>query len=372
MISRCKELIKAREQIIDNLEEAVRNGRYTEALRIIHETGQFRLPPNYSEMEPDDDDLAANDRISQADKILRSKFEEKIPLWVENDKWDEINNAFNTFGDEEDTNWKRLNDELRGCVNKKIADRYNLAVECETKGKVIQAEGTWNEFLKIPQSLMPSNLWEYASNFESRKKIFLQSKRNKTINRVLIAALITWTFPIFVKVLPMLVRYYTTDGLTKRSVANLILPGLLNFGIFAILSGVLISEKIVKDELRRPTLSSTRTNILFCLLACSPISFILYEIISWTLSKYSLPLPSAWFPFIAITLFWFVLDVLRRYFWQNRGIFPLCLSWVVTSILSHFFAGLLARGFEIWPLTLVLHGVLYAIFLIPERKVSYR
>ena len=179
MISRCKELIKERERMVDNLEEAVRNSNYTEALQIIHQTSRFRLPPNYSEMEPDDDDLAFNDRISQADKILRSKFEEKIPVWVDNDEWDAIGNAFSTFREEEDPNWKRLNEELRNRVNQKIADRYNFAVECERKGRFTLADGAWKEFLKIPQSLMPSNLWDYASNFESRKRIFLQSKETE-------------------------------------------------------------------------------------------------------------------------------------------------------------------------------------------------
>ena len=370
MISRCKELIKDREKIIDNLEEAVRKGRYTEALHIIHNTAQFRLPPNYSEMEPDDDDLAANDRISQADKILRSKFEEKIPDWVTNNKWDEIKNAFTTFRDEEDPNWKRLNDELRTRVNKKIADSYNIAVECEAKGRFTQAEGAWKEFLKVPQGLMPSNLWDYASNFESRKRVFLQSKRNRTIERVLLIALIAWIYPVFLKVFPMLVRYYTGDNLTMEVMKNFI-PGIMNFSLFAILSGILISRKMVKAELRRPTLSSTRTNLMFFLLLCSPASFILFEVFSWTLSKYSLPLPT-WFPIISIALFWFIFDLFRRYFWQIKGIFSLSLSWIVTSVIMHLLSRLFPHGYEAWPVTLVLHGIIFALFLIPEQAIARR
>ena len=369
MIARCKELIREREQIIDNLEESVRKGNYTEALTIIHETSRFRLPPNYSEMEPGDDDLAANDRIAQADKILRNKFEEKIPIWVKNDQWDEIRNAFSTFGDEEDSNWKRLNNELRNGVNKKIADGYNFGVECETKGRVAQAEGAWKEFLKIPQALMPSNLWDYASSFENRKRVFLQSKRNKTINRVLFVALLLWIYPVFLKVLPLLAAHYTKDQLTSQFMLHL-LPGMLNFSIFLILSGVLISEKMVKAELRRPTFSSTRIHLLFFLLVCSPSSFIVHEILQWTLSHYALPLP-AWFPLIALTLFWFSGDLLKRYFWQIKGLFSLSLAWILTMIISHFTKGLLVGGYERWPVILLLHGIIYALLLIPERTVSH-
>ena len=368
MIARCKELIREREQIIDNLEEAVRKSQYTVALQIIHETSRFRLPPNYSEMEPGDDDLAANDRISQADKILRSKFEEKIPIWVENDKWDEIKNAFSTFSGEEDSNWKRLNDELRSRVNKKIANRYNFGVDCETKGRVSQAENAWKEFLKIPQGLMPTNLWDYATNFEHRKRVFLQSKRNKTIHRVLLIALISWAYPVFIKVLPLLFKSYTRDQLTGQFMLHF-LPGVLNFAIFLIFSAILISEKMVKAELRRARFSSTRIHMLFFLLACSPLSFIFHEIVQWTLSHYSLPLES-WYPLIILTLFWFVFDLFRRYFWHIKGIFSLSIAWIITSIIGHFSKTLFVGGYERWPTMLLVHGVIYALLLIPERTVS--
>ena len=168
----------------------------------------------------------------------------------------------------------------------------------------------------------------------------------------------------------MLIKYYTRDELTINTLANFV-PGIVNFTVFIILSGILISEKMVKAELRRPTLSSTRTNILFFLLACSPVSFILYEIVTWTLSKYTLPLAS-WFPVVAITLFWFILDLFRRYFWQVQGLFSLSLSWVVTSIVCHFSRDLFLRGHEGWPITLILHGLVFSLFLIVERSISRR
>ena len=369
MISRCKELIQEREKIIDTLEESVRTGDFTGALQVLHKTVNFRLPPNYSEMEPDDDDLAANDRIVQVDKILAKKFQEKIPQWVEQNNWDEIKKAFTVFREEEDSNWQELNEKLQGRVNKKIANFYNTAVEAETKGRIVHAEKSWKLFLKVPQELIPPHLWQYAENFGQRKKVFLQSKRNRLISRIMMVTLISWVYPLLLKVFPTIVSFYTQDKLNTQSFMKLV-PGIANFLIFILICAIVLSKKMAKAELQRNSdFNSARFNLLFFLIACSPVSYIYYQIVTWILANYPITVPG-WFPFISIALVWLFVDLLRRYYWRIPGLWSLCLGWIVIFGINSFLT--LGPGYQLWPIVALLHGIVFLFFTIPGYTISAR
>ena len=368
MVASCKDLLAEREEIIDNLEEAIRTDRYIDALGYLKETLRFCLPPNNSEMEPGDDDLATNDRITNVDKILFRKFEEKIPIWVKNENWEDIRNAFAAFRNEEKSNWKKLDEKLRNLVNKKIADCYNTAVEEEGKSHISEAEKDWELFLNIPQELIPAHLWQYAGDFKKRKKTFLQSQKNQLIKKVILFTFISWSMPVLLKLFPLIFSYYTTDKLSLSALKEF-LPGFLNFSVFIICAGVIGSKKLVKAELQKDLdFASPRIHLLFFIVACSPISYIVYHIVDWSQSIKSLALPE-FFPFLFVALFWLVVDVFRRYKWRITGLYCLTISWVLVSSVIALNKGFGMPGHSLWPCILLLHGIFYSIILLVQNIV---
>ncbi len=362
MIVRCEELIKEREELIDNLEEAIRKGDYSNALQLIRETARFKLPPNYSEMEPDHDDLAAHDRIAQVDKMLMQKFETKIPDWVEQDSWEDIKNAFATLQGEEDSAWRKLNETLRNMINKKIASRYNDAVQLESKGRLSQAERAWKLFQSIPEDLAPAHLMQYANEYRKRKQSVIQSRMNRLIKRVVLALYVTWAYPLF---RALVLEFNNPGGFDIQ----LLVPGLVNLGVFLILTMVLFSKKIAKAEVGpegqyRPR----RANLMFFLIAISPLSYVSYQLISNVAALSFQDLPT-YVPLISIVFIWLIIDLFRRYRWQFKGAFSLSISWIILAAVVHLCNRFGLRNHALWPLVAALHGMMYITLLTIEHKV---
>ncbi len=361
MVARCEDLIKDREQLVDNLEESLRKGQYSEAVQFIRKTTQFRLPPNYSEMEPDHDDLAAHERIVQVDKILQQKFESVIPSWIEKDNWTDIKNALTVLrGD--DATWKKMCDDLRNRVNKKIAARYNDAVQMEGRGRLNQAEKLWNIFLSCPEELVPVHLWQYAEEFYKRRAIVIQSRMNRLIKRLAIVLWVTWAWPLWKLLYHMVMRDL------GQSIKHVILPGSVNLVLFLVGTIVLFNKKLIRAELQHDSeYKPKRVNLLFFLMALSPLSYGLHQIFS-LITEIFVPGFPGYLAYVAVTLVWLTIDLFRRYAWQFPGAFSLTISWVILStiaVASHKFH---LPNYYFWPGFCLLHGLSFLSLLYFENK----
>ncbi len=368
MIKNCAAMIEERETLIDNLEEAAQKNNYSEGIKLLGETSQFRLPPNNSEMEPDDDDLAAHERIVEVDKALSNKFSQKMVEWIECDNWKILDDALNVLRGSKETGWLKINNDLRGHVNKKIAKYYNDAVLFESKGKFLQAEKIWKSFAVIPANLVPANLLTYSKEFPKRKQVHVHKTRDTLFKRIAFVLLILWGFAIY----KAAILFFRQPPSLRQSkdILDIFIPGIIHFIIFSLAFGLIFIKKFGKSERKKEVdVIPARYNLLNFLICISPISLISYSVMLTIVEFNRISIFGTLLSLLSVAVIWIVIDVLRRLIFRYPAnaimMFALTGSWILSSFLP-----VIVRMpmHKLWPVLTFVHGILFLVITILVKQ----
>ncbi len=361
MMKNCEVMIEERESLIDNLEEAAQKNNYCEGIKLLSETSRFRLPPNNSEMEPDDDDLAAHERIVEVDKALSNKFLQKMPDWIEVDNWGILDDALNVLRGSKESGWLKINNDLKAQVNKKIAKYYNDAVLLESKGKFLQAEKIWGTFAVIPFNLVPTNLLTYSKEFSKRKQIHFHRTRDTLFKRIAFVLLILWGFAVY----KAAILFFRQPPAVRQSkeILDLFIPGITHFVLFSLAFGLIFIKKFGKFERKKGLdIIPARYNLLNFLICISPISLIGYSV-AVTFDKFNrVSIIGAILSLLSVAVVWAVIDLVKRIIFRYPVniimMFGLTVSWILTSFLP---AVVRIPMHKLWPVLTFVHGILFLI-----------
>lgn len=358
MCEHCRALTKTREESIDNIEKCILEGKYSDAVLQIMDMGRFRLPPNNSEVRPAADDQEAHDRIMRIDKVLTETIEDKIPEWIQNDRWNNVIDAQNAlrFGDSKA--WQRLSDILQRAVNTEVAHRYNTAVELETVARFSAADEAWRRFMAIPQSLILPKLMQFANQFPGRVKIYNRSYRDETVRRITMGLLLLWVYPAF-----SAVRTAATLGVNIQSKINHLLPGLTNGLAFLIIIFVVHSGKLKKfDSMGRFARYSPQLNIAGLLVALSPMAYCITSLANLG-GKMLTILNNPAIPYLVALVVWLAFDLTRQKTFRLPASLGLTIAWVPIAIVLLIAHSLFENHGYLWPVIAMAHGLLYAILV---------
>lgn len=357
MADTCQALISQREVSIDNIEKALREGQYSDALTQVMDTGRFRPPPNNSEVGPAQDDQEAHERILQIDKVITETIENKIPEWLESDDWDNILNTQTALRSGDSGAWKRLYEILERSVNNVVASRYNTAVELETKANFAVADEAWRKFLAIPKELILHDLLHFANEFPQREKFYNRTRRDRTVKRTAYALFPLWLFPAWIAVM----LFINESTLTAQQKIAQLIPDAIN--IFAVLVMVLIirSKKLkTYDGKRRFARFSPQLNLAGFLIAASPLVHCVYGL-STLLAKVVPPFENPGIPAFIVLVFCILFDVTRQKSFRLPAGLGLTISWLPVMITLLILNKRMATGDSefMWPVLALIHAVLY-------------
>lgn len=359
LLKNCRSLLEERARAIEAIEEALREGAYTEALRRLKAMSRFRLPPRNSEMRPAREDMAAHDRIVDIDKILTTKILDIVPGWISEDEWASVGVALEGLKAGDHTTWRRCEDQVRSLVNREIARRYNRAVDVERKGRISQAQRAWEYFRLIPRELITGNLYQYARDFDRRRKVVLLTKRQRTITRTILFSCVLWLVPVWGLV---------QNGETFTKNVATWLPemtfALVNGLVFAALLMIIGRKRLSQIEMARDVdAPSIRLGILSGIVALAPLGCAMTYALSFLLdSKLGLLM-------LVITPIWLIYDMQRHSLLRMPSGPALAGSWLVLSLATLVLPAL--RSLEtdgklwiLWPVLALTHCFLYMVVMV--------
>ncbi|OVE77741.1 hypothetical protein BVX99_01805 [bacterium F16] len=399
----CLELKEERDQIIVDVESAVSNQEYSEALHLIAKMARFRLPPDHSELDPAQADLDANERIAKIDKVLTLNIKDNVQDWVKGNNWEDIKNAITALEQGGSKNWLDLLQRLKFSVKSEVKFRFEKATSLERKGKFRQAEAAWDMFLLIPEEFVSPTMVVEANNFKDRRSVDrLRKARYKAVNATVLLWLLFFTFSSWMIWYPLYKNQAAWDYLGQEVLGSMGLsitpgsdstfqnnmwPAFLQLSLF-----IIVALGVKSRFLHRPhrTLANwscmPRLSAFGVVAALSPLSMVLYEAyMQWVYIPHNLIFLVH--PYLLVTLAWVGLDFFRGF---NKHRLPanlaLTVSWIVASLLllsTRYGPDVVERTIvfpddamlfklTVWPSLALVHAAVYGIIIVVEHQVYTR
>ncbi len=345
----CQELLEERDKSIDEIETAIRQEKYSDALSLIRKMGRFRLPPDHSEMEPAPADMEAHERIMRIDRVLTKTIDESIKTWINKDNWADIKNALLVLEQGESRSWQELLKRIKHATKQEITARHNKAVELERHGKFTSAARAWEDFLIIPQELLPPQYLNEAHDFKNRKRLNAIKRTRIIVNGgtllfymlfFFFASWFLW-YPAYKsqaawgyvsEIIGIVVPDfpYEFGGNVLKYQHNPMTYILLQLGLFSIVALIAQSRKLHYSPRQLERYSCPpRMIALGMLAALGPMAMALYELYyQWVYVPRNLIFLAH--PIVLMTIVWALLDLARGF--RKKRIpanFALTISWIV-------------------------------------------
>lgn len=361
----CKDLIEKREHLIEDAEKAVRESRFSEALVLVKQMLRFRLPPNNSEITPAEGDREAQDRIIRIDKALTAAIEEHINDWVRRDEWENLVNALAALKGAESSAWRKLSERLRTMGNQEIVKRYNYAIELEKKGRFNKAEKAWADFLRIPQELTPSNLWQYAKEYQMRSQVYRRQRATVVFRRWLMALTALWLYFLIDE--GRRLAGGDAAGIDVHQRLLQAAPAVIALLLSLIVAIYARTKSFRKLESRFTAIGiSPRLTVTALLVALSPLAYLTVAASEWLLLP-QLPEHVLLDGYVMAGVVLLGIDLFKRDRLRLPGRFALTLSWILLAA-AMLVLPLPELGHTLQAGVLILtHGLLMLLILLAHR-----
>ncbi len=373
LFNTCKQQVEERERAIDEIEASIRDKEYSRALSMIRKMSKFRLPADYSEMNPAQEDLTAHERIMKIDKVLINTIDDNIHDWIKRNQWDDIRNSLLILKEGESRKWRDLLDRLKRATNKEIVNRYNTAAELERAGKISKASRAWDDFMCIPPELAPPHLLQEAHEFVQRKQAYTLTRSKSTLRNGTLLLLVPWIWAAVQIWLRGLAPIVTGEG--DGGFGSLFLAGvqLLLFVILAIVGQTKVLTRMQEREHAYP--APPRMLFLAVLACISPLAMVIYQpFYDFVYSEGHVG--GLLHPYLLGFVIFFIFDLARGFHWRFPACFGLTISWFVAGLLPLAFYSTRveidvreARGMWLWPLLAIVQTIVFAAIQIADHKL---
>ncbi len=367
-ISKCQSLIQDRNKTIRLTEVMIRNGNFAGALHTCTQLAEFKRTEKITNVTPASQDIEINNRIGNIFKMLSEKIEGLMPVWLKENRWDEINATMKLAKKVEILTANQL-EQNRKLIKSELTDRYNHAVALEHKKRYVAADKAWQKFLTIHPDYLPIQQKQYALEFANRKQVFYSNRRLKLAKLSGIILLISWLYPL-ISMLSFINQRWSKLQLAG-SMKFLILLGLqfLVFGIFLLSMKKRLGKPVPENE--EDMFPPWYVRNMSLILIFSPFSYLLTHTFGFAFRKVFSGTPLVLISMLLVLLSWLIIDAImaNRKFYRPAA-FSLSISWLATSMIGMIVSSTTLTGAALFSMFSFIQALIFAIIQFADFHIS--